>query len=366
MGRIYWCHSIGGLGIFMAAIFVPIFLLKNGYSVLDVFVYLLLQQLVSLLLQYPTCRLFEYINPHHLLTIGRLSFIGFFWLLLTLQTHEWPLVYIAFFWALNRTMYWAALHYVFGLSRAKKHAGMQVAKMNALAVLGSTIAPAIGGVIASLFGIDYTYAAAILLILASVVPLINAPETIPRAKLKISWQHLNEMRRDALANAFNGMVVSAEQSIWPMFVSLIVVSYAGIGILSSVIAAASIIVMMYVGRNEEVRGEKHYIKEGLTTYSLTSIGRAVATSSAQVAGLNLFAGIGRALYLPAFMNRYYSNSDGANRLGYITIMEMAFSVGSVAYLLSLIILLAFFPASTVLSIGLVAVAFFVIGVRLIR
>lgn len=366
MGQIYWCHTIGHWGIFMASIFVPIYLLKNGYSFTDIFLYLFIKQAFATILQYPINKLFARIDVHLLLMFGQLSFIGFFVLLMTLLSKEWPLALIAFFWALHRTMYYSAFHYIFGLSRAKKHAGRQIAKLGSLIVIGNTMAPAVGGIIATAFGISYTYLLAVLLILLSVIPLARAPRTVPLTKLKFSFAHLKEMRRDAIANWFNGMVVMTEQNIWPLFVTIIVTSYAGIGMLSSVVAASSIAVMMYVGRKEETVGEKHFIKRGLATYSLTSIGRTIATTTMQVAGLNLFSGIGRALYTTAYMNRYYTNSDGAHRLGYITVMEASFSFGSAIYALVLLGLLAFFAPETVLAIGLGSMAIAVIGVRLMR
>ena len=100
------------------------------------------------------------------------------------------------------------------------------------------------------------------------------------------------MRRDLLANVFNGTVVMAEQNIWPLFVYLIVTSYAGVGLLSTVIAFAGVIVTLYVGRKEEVRGEGHYIHRGLAAYSLASVGRALAQNTTQIFGLKYIKWLG--------------------------------------------------------------------------
>ncbi|MEK7594621.1 MAG: hypothetical protein AAB436_03225 [Patescibacteria group bacterium] len=366
MGRVYWCHSVGILGIQLAAIFVSIFLLKSGYSFREVLVFLLLQQVLSVALQYPVNKLFAYVRPHYLLAIGRIWFAIFFCLLATLNEHHWPLALLALFWALDRTMYWSAFHYVFSMARAHKHGNRQIAGINALAILAATAAPAIGGVIATVFGINYTYIVAVLFIMLAAIPMITADKGPERTKIQIPRHEIKAMRPDMLANMFNGTVVAAEQNIWPMFVFLIVTSYAGIGALSSVIAAASVGVMLYVGRHEEVRGDQHYIKQGMAAYSLASVGRVLVQSTTQVFGLNMLSGIGRSLYVTPFMNRYYLNSDGEHKLGYITIMETAFEFGSVLYILALLALTLLFSASTVLAIGLGIVAVSVLGVRLIR
>jgi hypothetical protein len=38
IGKVYWCNTMANLGSSLAAIFVPIFLLKNGYDFTDVLV----------------------------------------------------------------------------------------------------------------------------------------------------------------------------------------------------------------------------------------------------------------------------------------------------------------------------------------
>jgi len=368
MGRIYWCHSIGASGISLVAIFIPIFLLKIGYSLHEVFIYLLLQQALAAILQYPAARLFEYIRPHRLLIIGNLWYALLFGLLVTLQARHWPLVLLALAWALTRTIYWAAFHYCFSTARAHKHPARQIAGINALIMLTTTAAPAIGGVLATAFGISYVYSAAILLLVVSVIPMLKRDAGPSLTTVKITWQEIWRMRRDAVANAFNGTVLMAEMNIWPLFVFLLVSSYAGIGLLSSVIAASSIVVTLYVGRRQEAKGEGHYINRGAAAYGLTSLGRAIAENTFQVFGLNLLGGVGRSLYVTPYMNRYYTNSDGDGsfRLGYITVMETSFSLGAVLYTLGLLALAAAFPIKTVLAIGLAFVALAALGVRLIR
>ena len=366
MGRIYWCHSIGASGISLVAIFIPIFLLKTGYSLHSVLIYLLLQQGLAAVLQYPAAHLFKYVSPHRLLIVGDLWYAVLFGLLVTLQAHRWPLALLALAWALNRTIYWAAFHYTFSSARAHKHPGRQIAGINALVMLSTTAAPAIGGVVATAFGISYVYVAAIVLLIIAVIPMAKANEGPGRTTIRMTWQEVWNMRRDALANVFNGTVLMAEMNVWPIFVFLLVSSYAGVGLLSSVIAAASIGVTLYVGSHQEAKGERHYLGRGAATYGLTSLGRAVAENSAQIFGLNLLGGVGRSLYVTPYMNRYYTNSDGPFRLGYITAMETSFSLGSVLYVLGLLVLTATFPVKTVLAIALALTALGAAGVRLIR
>lgn len=366
MGKVYWCHSMGAAGASLVAIFVPIFLLKSGYSFQNVLIYLLLQQIYASILQFPVSKLIAYISPHHLLVVGNLFYTVFFALLFTLHTYRWPLWMLSFAWALNRTTYWVAFHYTFGMARGHKNSGRQVAGINALNMLLTTAAPVIGGLIATFYGISFVYGAAIILMCVSIIPMLRSNAGPGKVDMRVSYRQFYIIRRDALANACNGMVLVAEQSIWPILVSLIITSYAGIGLLGSMIALASILVMLYVGRKQEKTGGKRFMRRGLSVYGIASFGRALAHSSTQAFGLNLLGGIGRSLYVIPFMNRYYTNSDGPERLGYITIMETSLSLGASAYVFGLLLLSFVLPVGTVLGIGLAIVAFVVAGVRLIR
>lgn len=367
MGKVYWCHGVSSFGISLVTIFVPIFLLKIGYSFRTVLVYLFLQGLFSLILQIPTGFLFRYLSSHSLLVIGSLFYAVFLGLLGTLQSQKWSLALLALVWALNRTVYWPAFHYTFGIARAHEKAGRQIAGINALILFVHTTAPAIGGILATIFGIKYLYFAAAGLIIIAVIPILKSSQAPPKAKFKITWREIWRMRRDTIANVFNGTIITTELNIWPLLVFIIVGSYATVGNLSSIIALAGILITLFIGRKEDLEhGKRKYWHRGIATYSITNIGRAVVQNTAQIFGLNLLAGIGRSLSVTPFMNRYYSNSDCDFRLGYVITMETAFALGSTLFMLTLLILTTTFSEKVVLSIGLASISISTIGIRLIR
>ncbi len=368
MKRLYWCHSVGALGIALAMIFVPIFLLKSGFSFQSVLWFLLLQQAMGAVLQFPASWLFGYVSSHYLLVIGSLCYAIFFGLLGSLHQYHWPLALVALAWALNRSIYWAAFHYIFGLTRSSKSSGRQIASVISLATSAVYIAPALGGAIASLLGIGYTYAAGILLLLVAVFPMLSTEHPLPLTKLRLEKSQAWGMRRDIVANMCNGIILMSEVNMWPMLIFLFVSSYAGIGALSEAVAGSSIAVSLYVGHDQDNRGRssRRYLRRGLVTMSLVNLGRAFVQNGLQIFGLNLLAGVGRSFYVTPFMNRYYCNSDGSNRLGYITIMEVAFGIGSATYVGGLLVLATIFSVKAVLTISLSLAAFFILGVRLIR
>jgi hypothetical protein len=366
MGRVYWCHSVGAAGVGVISIFTSIYLLKNGFSFSAVIGFLFMQQLFSTAMFRPAAELLQLRPPNQALASGSLFFMIFLGMLSTINIYHWPLWLIALVWSLNRTTYWTAFHYLFSLSRAHVHGGRQIAKLAALITVGGTVAPAIGGIIATAFGITYSYMLAVGLLFVAIAPLLFDKTGPERASLSFSRVDIRNMRSDLIAQLMNGAACMADQNIWPIFIFLLVSSYAGIGTLSTAIAVASVVVTIYVGRKQEQKGERTYIKRGMATSSMANIGRVLAHNGSQIFSVNLLTGIGRALYVTPYMNRYYHNADGEHRLGYVVAMEIAFSLGGSAHMLLLLGLSLFLSAKIVLSIGFSIAAVCILGLRLIR
>jgi hypothetical protein len=367
MKRIYWAHGAGLLGMGATTIFVPLFLLNIGYSFRTVLVFVVGMHLAAAAVQLPIAKLFALIRPNHVMALGLAGQIVFLLILGTLEQAGWHLWIIALVWALYRTTFWAAFHYIFGASRAHRKTGLQVAGSQIIMMAASTLAPAIGGVVATVWGISYTFVFAALLIVIAILPMLKRGAGPDKVEFSLDKPELWRMRPDLTANAIGaGPITAIELTVWPLLVFALVPTYAGVGVLSSVIAGASIAIALFVGMHERAKGERHYIKQGMVAYGMTSLVRALVQNAFHVFGANLLAGIGRSLYTTPYLSRYYANSDGRFRLGYVTAMEIAFSVGSAVFLGVLLLLSFFLSMEMVLIVGVAAAAFAILGLRLIR
>lgn len=366
MGKVYWCHSFGAFAISLTAIFIPIFLIKSGLSINEVLVFCTMQYLFASLLQYPSVRLIQYIRPHQIIAIGTITVALFFYLLSTLPLTITNLILLAFVWAIQHSVYWGTFHYIFGLARGHERTSRKVAGLDAIVITLTTIAPAVGGIIATAFSISYTYSLTIVLLVVAVIPMISRKKGPSKSKIRTSLHQIKQIRRDIFANFCAGTAQAAESVIWPLFIFFIITSYAGIGILSSVIAISSVVVTLFVGARSEVNGEKLYINHGIVTYSITSLGRAAVQNIGHIFGLNLLAGVGRSLFHTPYLSRYYTNSDGPGRLGYIFAMETFHNFGVLAQLSLVLILSSLIDTQTALAIGLSLVAITFVGTRFIR
>lgn len=366
MGRVYWCHSLGALAISLAALFVPIYLLKSGISFQGVILYSMAQYSLSALFTYPSVKTLARVSPHHMLVAGSLLMAIYFGILSSAQITTTSLILLAVIWALQHAIYWPTFHYIFSLARTKEHGNTQVAGLDALVIIAHTIAPAIGGIVATIFGIQYTYYVVVAILFVAGLPMLNrnqGPETI---KSSFSFAQIRKINRDLWANMAHSTVFISESVLWPLFVFLIVSSYAGVGALSSVIAISSMGVTLFVGRRSEKRGEHPYINHGVATYGIGNIARALAQNATHIFGVNLLSGIGKSLYHAPYLSKYYKNSDEGNKLGYIAAMETVHSLAAGIAMALIFALSTALSVQATLTVGLAVAALTVIGVKLIR
>lgn len=366
MKRLFFMHSIGSIGAGMVGIFVPLYLLNLGYSLSDVVLFLVSQQLIALILVYPAIALLSRIGANKGIVIGQFSNILYFLLLLTLPHLHWPLVFVALWWAIDRVNYSPAIHANFSRSRAHAKTGVQLSLFSSIIQVSHSLAPAIGGIIATVFGINWVYGAGIGLLLISLIPMLGAGEITSRRKLKPSRLQYQKLWRDSVSNGFNGATSMAEFLLWPMIIFFIVKTYAGVGILSSLVLIASILVALFVGKREETKGEARYLHRGLGLETLTNIFRALATNAFHVFGVNLINGVSRSLYTTPYMTRYYKHADEEPRMEYIAFMEAGQLAGCSLLLITVYVLSLFLTPETTLLIGVLLAAPASFGTRLIR
>jgi hypothetical protein len=366
MKRLFFTHSLGALGAGLVGVFVPLFLLNQGFSFGEVVLYLFTLQALGVILIYPAVAILSRYGTNLGIIIGQISTIIYFAMLLTLPHFHWPLITIAVWWAMDRTFYSSAIHAKFSKSRGHEKTGTQISLFTSAVTVAHGLAPAIGGITASLAGISWVYGMAIGLLLVSLVPMFGAKEVNKRRVLKPSLINYRKIWRDPVSNAFNGSTSMAEFLLWPMIIFYIVKSYAGVGILSSLVLVSSIAVALFVGKREETKGERHYLKRGLWLETLTNVFRALASNAFHVFGVNLINGVGRSLYTTPYMTRYYKHADEEPRLEYVAIMEFGSLVGAAAILGAVYVVSLSLEISHALLLGVLLAAPASFGTRLIR
>lgn len=364
--RIYWAHTIKLLASSMTLIFIPIYLYRLDYSLTAILWYFLLFSLFWLIIQHPILKWSNRMGANRAMAIS-LVLQGIHTLMLaTLTTYDWPLWLLALIWSIFVALYWPNFRACFAKSLLHKKVGPAVGASAALATLAYGAAPAIGGAVATVFGIGVLYVLATLLFIAAAAPLFAGKEIIHREAYNLKELDWRKVNRDLLANAGDTIDDLVLSTVWPLLIFLLIPSYLGVGILSSIGVIGGIVIALYVGNRQELKGPRTYLKRGAAIISLANGVRLLSQSAFQIASVNFINGLGHALVATPFNSRYYTNAEQEPLLPYVYAMMVASAIGSIILFGVLLILSFFAPIQIVLTFGLLIAIPAGFALRLIR
>ena len=364
--RLYWAHTIRALASEMTVIFIPIYLYGLHYSITEIMGYFLWFSVLWGVLQYPVMRFSNFIGFNRAMGISMIIQGIHILMLATISIYHWPLWLIAFVWALLVAMYWPNFRSCFAKSLLHKKIGPSVGISVALLLLAYGLAPVAGGIIATQFGIVALYVLAMIFFLAAAIPLFGGKETIKREPFELRTIKLRRVWKDLVANMGSEVDDSVGAILWPLFIFLLIPSYVGVGVLSSVSVIACMLIAFYVGHRELSKGARGYLNKGTLTVSLMNVFRLFTQSAGQIAGVNFVNGLGRALLTTSYDSRYYQNAEREPLLPYIYLMMMICAIGD-ALLFGILLLVSLIaPIEVVLAVGLILAVPAGYIIRLIR
>lgn len=363
---LFAAHTATSIVSGMVGIFIPIYLLNLGYSLSAVLFIIAGIYFANIPFRIFGPRALVRYGANKCMIAGMISGMFFLLLLAGAKTTPWLLAPAAVASG-AQSLYWLGFHTTFSELITTHRVGRVVGAASIITLASTSLSPALGGVIAGVFGPPALYVAAAVLLATAVVFLLGAKNKVhPRT---FDWHRLpiRKLWRDFLASSSDGVVVNdIEGVVWPLFVFLLIPSYVGVGALSAVIVLTSALVTLYVAHREETKGELRYLRTGVGIYSLTNILRTIASSTLGIFGVNFLVGAGRSFIDVAYSSRYYENSRRHAPVEYIVAMELWLSVMIFLVAAALGVLALFVPAKVALLIGLGLAIPFSFGITRVR
>lgn len=364
--RLYWAHTVKQLASNMTLIFIPIYLYSLHFSLTAILGFFLLTNIIYLVLQYPAMKWANRIGSNKTMAISLVLQGVLSLMLATLSFFNWPLWVLSLIYAAVIMLYWPNFRACFAKSLLHKKTGRAAGTSSALTTLAYGVAPALGGAIASGFSIVVLYVVSIGLFILAAGPLLSSKEIIQNDPFNLKDLNVRKIKRDLMANFSDTIDDTILSVVWPLFIFLAIPSYVGVGLLSSISVVAGMVIAIYVGRREELRGARKYLKRGTLITSLSNGIRLLTQSVGQIAGVNFINGLGHALMATPFNARYYENANEEPLLPYVYAMMIVSALGNLVLFAILLVVSFFAPIQTVLLVGLLLAIPAGFAVRLIR
>lgn len=252
LSELYASTMLRSLGLSLVGIFVPIYLYKLGYELPVVFLFMAGVFGARMVFDILSGYLVAWQGPKHVILASNILQAFTLILLLTLPQYDWPLWVISALWGLSISMFFIAYHVDFSKIMHLGNGGKELGFMTIMERVGAALGPVVGGVIATVFGPEYTIMVATGLFMGAVIPLfLSAEPTALHQKISYRGLPYRRLKRDFLSFASLGAENTVSISVWPLFAAVTILTvntYANIGLVTSLGVIAAIVTAQFIGR----------------------------------------------------------------------------------------------------------------------
>lgn len=364
LSEIYVSMLFRGLAISMTGLFVPIYMLKLGYGI-DSIIYVVAIFFTArfiifdILSAYTTARF----GPKHTMLVGYILLACNTALFLAINTIDLPLWIIGSIWGGSASFFFIPFHVDFSKVKHSKNGGKELSYVHAMEKVGAVLGPIIGGVIATVFGAQYLFLIATILIIIGLVPLFMTSEPV-KTRQHISFYGLpfNRLKRDYFSIGALGVENTMSMFLWPLFIGLFVflddTVYAKVGTITTISIIASIFAVYTIGKTIDNRKGRYLLRANATANAALNILKPFALSFSPALMVAVLNDVITPGYRMPYQKGFYDAADDlpGYRIAYISSMEWFSSVCKSTVWWLLFLMTPIFSEYFVLSTGFVIAA----------
>jgi len=338
IAELYASRMLRMAAMYIVGAFMSIYLYQIGYSVGHIALYWALFYLFRFFISLPLSALIGRIGPKHAILFSNLLYIpAMISYALLPQLGTWLLVPILIFQACSASLYAIAYHIDFSKVKSMDHAGKEIAYMNILEKVTTSISPLVGGAFAYFFGPQVVLIIAAILFALATLPLLRSGEQVQVGiKLKLRGFPWRLLSKHWLAQTAVGFDVFASGTVWALYTAVLIIGisssndvYIISGILMSVVLIATLISSYLYGKIVDTRGGRLLMKASIIANSLTHLLRPFIVSPSTVAAINVSNEVATTGYTLPYTRAVFDNADiSGHRTAYLGMVDMLGNFGA--------------------------------------
>lgn len=368
LSELYISNMLRSVALTIFMVFVPFYLYQQGYSaaaIFSIFGCFFIGRLVSdITSAYTAAR----IGPKHTMIISCLLQIISTSILLTVPSMHWHPVLIALPWGAAASFFFIPYHIEFSKIKHTGRAGHELGHMQAFEKVGFLVGPLIGGLVGSVFGPQYIFLTATVLLVASLWPLFLSAEAVKtKQKLDFGGLPVHKIRRDLFSYAALGIENTLCINVWPLYVAVFLFSgavYAQLGIVTAAGVLAAIITAKVIGRLTDTGVARPLMWGSAILNAAMYAVRPFVQGVWGVFAVNMLNEALTTAYRMPYTKGMYAAADDlpGYRIVYIATMEAMGSIVKATAWFFLAILALAFSLKTVLFVGFAVAALASLGI----
>ncbi len=256
----YWNVFLRSMGMALMGLFLPIFVFLVGYEANGitaglrlVLVYLLIERVFVFIFNLSVGKLIEKIGFRQSILTGTLLSVLFFMIAAIFGAQVWVVMSMAVLSSFAVPLYWNSRFALLALEGEMSAFGKEQGLVSLLQRGAGVLAPAVGGVIISLWSFEVLFGLGAVVLLISAVPVFFMRQHTDRGGDHINWSDLKKFVFDKkerhLVLAFVGESWEGNVSalFWPIYLFLVLGSYEVLGGITAVALTLGLVMSFVAG-----------------------------------------------------------------------------------------------------------------------
>lgn len=274
--ELFVSNMIINLALAMVQIFEPIYLYRMGYSVSNIAIFYFFVYILYFFIMPYGAKFANRYGYENGMFIGSCLYIFFYLSLFLIPSFPILFCVAMLIYAIQKSFYWPAFHADFAHNSTNTEEGREISSYSISSSLMFVLGPIIGGLIITYFGFSVLFIIVSLLFLISNLPMLITKEEFTKRDFKYSFILKDIFKKKNFKSLFS-YIGYAEELIamvfWPIFMSVIIISYEKIGILSGISTMIMLIATLYIGKICDKRDKKIILRLSSFFYAFTWIAK---------------------------------------------------------------------------------------------
>jgi len=362
----YLSFSIFQFANSIVQIFIPLYFYNKGFSLSSILLFFAITQVGRLAFLPVAAWLSSSYGAKRIMSVSFIFSIIYYIFLGMVENVSGAFYASAFIFGSVQALQW--LPFLVHLSKMSpnENRGKIYSKLNSYTTIGNALGPLLGGFIISFYGFKFVFYAVIALILPAIYFLLLTPEISKIRKIKFSLVSVRKIYPDMIANGAFNFEIYLGNTIWPIFIFVILPQYNTIGLIQTASLFMSLVALHFIGKWTDRSSRKKVLLWGSVLNSFTGFFRIYANSFLSIFMLNSAAIFTGTLQGIPWNVKLQEHMDEEPRTEYVAIFEIGGALIAFLGLLTFAVISIFLPFRDVLVYGIIISAISGLFVNLIR
>ena len=325
LSELYISMALRSFTIALIGIFVPIYLLNNGYSLFEVIIFSIVLNLSHIIFIVPAAKFCAKYGFKHSMFVSIPFLVLFFFMLYSIKI--WPIYLVGAIYGLNNAFYYMGYNVDFAKSSDKNKRGQEIGTAKIISSIFIVFGPLLGGIILTVFGFKILFTIAAILLFISIIPLFLTKDIHEPFKFNLKDAKLFNFKKDILPYMSYGAETGASSVFWPIIIYFTVLgSYKSLGLTNSLMLLCGLIFMYFTGKVVD-KNKRKVLRYGSLLNAIVWLARTLVITPIQVFMIDSIKGISQTLYEVPFLALSYDKAAKKRIIEYTIFRELSIQFG---------------------------------------